>query len=102
MSGKVPRNELSSLLDYFTDAKTTKFGHGASYDQLDKITEMQLSIHKQHYGREKCEFLMILVALEIDSDNPKKEKLCCSTDELEKVNEIFNKMKNISDKISSL
>ncbi|CAG5111741.1 Oidioi.mRNA.OKI2018_I69.chr2.g6016.t1.cds [Oikopleura dioica] len=88
MSGKVPRNELSSLLDYFTDAKTTKFGHGASYDQLDKITELQLSIHKQHY--------------EIDSDNPKKDKLCCSTDELEKVNEIFNKMKNISDKISSL
>ncbi|CBY20565.1 unnamed protein product [Oikopleura dioica] len=88
MSGKVPRNELNTLLDYFTEAKKTKFGNGPSYDQLDRIADLQLSIHKAHY--------------EIDSDNPKKEKLDCNTDELEKVNEIFNKMKNISDKISSL
>jgi len=46
--------------------------------------------------------LLYTFYLEIDSDNPKKEKLDCNTDELEKVNEIFNKMKNISDKISSL
>lgn len=59
MSGKVPRNELNTLLDYFTEAKKTKFGNGASYDQLDRISDLQLAIHKAHYGTTHINFKIL-------------------------------------------
>lgn len=88
MSITVPRDELNSLLDEFRKGKKSNFGQRESFTQLNLVCEMQLKIHRKHY--------------EIDRNNPKKEMLICDLDEIESVNEIFDDMKVLSDKIHNL
>jgi hypothetical protein len=85
MSITVPREELNSLLEEFRKGKKSNFGQADSFAQINIVCEMQLNIHQKHYA--------------IDSDNPKKKTLVCDLDEMEKVDEAFDNMKVLSDKI---
>merc|ERR1711970_586877 len=84
----VPRDELDRILGEFRKGKNSNFGLSEIFGQLDEVCEMQTALHQAHY--------------DIDKNNPNSTQLKNDLAEIPAVNEIFIKMKALSEKIQNL